>query len=197
VPAAAVSSACRPTSASALGRKVSPAWVANTLGDRAPQIALDTAFSELLAGKVIIDLADGLQLRRARVMGDHRIELLNFDSRERDRLKADGLFGEIIQCCYRMFVPTDDTGVSVLAKVLGPLSDRAHPADGLTAFIRGRRIGTRHPQLRSISCPPHPSRARPKRGTAFPSCWPPSRSNSSIAERSTTTAPLFRISVGG
>ncbi len=31
-------------------------------------------------GKVILDLADGLQLRRVRTMGDHRIELLNADS---------------------------------------------------------------------------------------------------------------------
>jgi hypothetical protein len=36
----------------------------------------------------------------------------------RDRLGAHGLFGEIISWKLRMFVPTDATGVGVLAKVL-------------------------------------------------------------------------------
>lgn len=101
-----------------IGRKVSPAWVANALGDQEPQIIPEAAFLDLRDGKVILHLADGLQLRRARVMGDHRIELLNFDSGERERLKADGLFSEIIQWTLRMFVPTDDAGAAVLAKVL-------------------------------------------------------------------------------
>jgi hypothetical protein len=36
----------------------------------------------------------------------------------RDRLRAYGLFGEIISWKLRMFVPTDASGVEVLAKVL-------------------------------------------------------------------------------
>jgi hypothetical protein len=36
----------------------------------------------------------------------------------RDRLRAYGLFSEIISWKLRMFVPTDATGVGVLAKVL-------------------------------------------------------------------------------
>jgi hypothetical protein len=35
----------------------------------------------------------------------------------RDRLRAYGLFGEIISWKLRMFVPTDANGVGVLAKV--------------------------------------------------------------------------------
>ena len=36
----------------------------------------------------------------------------------RDRLRAYGLFSEIISWKLRMFVPTDASGVDVLAKVL-------------------------------------------------------------------------------
>jgi hypothetical protein len=52
------------------------------------------------------------------VMGTHRIELCDFTDGMRDRLRAYGLFGEIISWKLRMFVPTDATGGGVLAKVL-------------------------------------------------------------------------------
>ena len=63
-------------------------------------------------------IAEGLKLRRVRVMGAHRIELSDFSDTMRDRLRAYGLFSEIISLKLRMFVPTDDSGVGVLAKVL-------------------------------------------------------------------------------
>jgi predicted RNA methylase len=113
-----------------IGRRVSPAWVASALGADAPRIAPETAFSELRDGKIILNLADGLQLRRVRAMGDHRIELLNFDAGHRDRLKADGLFGEMIQWKFRMFVPTDDVGSDVVARILArhPIAMRTSAA---------------------------------------------------------------------
>ena len=83
-----------------------------------PSYSCNDPFSELRDGKVILDLSDGLQLRRVRVMGGHRVELLNFDAGHRDRLKADGLFGEIIRWKLRMFVPTDDAGATVVARLL-------------------------------------------------------------------------------
>ena len=57
-------------------------------------------------------------------MGAHRIELSGFTDAMRDRLKAYGLFHEIISWKLRMFVPSDASGVEVLAKVLDhyPLS---------------------------------------------------------------------------
>jgi hypothetical protein len=116
-----------------IGRKVSPAWAVEAIGDEAPSMDPDAAISALRDGKLILGLADGLQLRRVRVMGDQRIELLNFDAGERDRLKADGLFGEIIQWSYRMFVPTDGTGAAVLGRVLA-----RHPIARVTA-CPGRR----------------------------------------------------------
>ncbi len=101
-----------------IGRKVSPAWVATALAADAPTLTPDAAFAALMEGRTILDLAEGLQLRRVRVMGAHRIELSGFNDTMRDRLKAYGLFHEIISWKLRMFVPTDTSGIEVVAKVL-------------------------------------------------------------------------------
>ena len=69
-------------------------------------------------GKTILDLSEGLQLRRVRVMGANRIELTGFTDQMRDRLSAYGLFHEIISWKLRMFVPIDATGTAILAKLL-------------------------------------------------------------------------------
>jgi len=60
----------------------------------------------------------GIAVRRARVMGVNRIELTGFTDTMRDRLRAYGLFGEIISWKLRFFVPVDATGPAILAKVL-------------------------------------------------------------------------------
>jgi hypothetical protein len=101
-----------------IGRKVSPTWVVTALAGNAPALTPDVAFAALLEGRTVLDLAEGLKLRRVRVMGAHRIELSGFSDTMRDRLRAYGLFGEIISWKLRMFVPTDATGLGVLAKVL-------------------------------------------------------------------------------
>ena len=101
-----------------IGRKVSATWVAKVLAADAPKLASDAAFAALMEGRAILDLVEGLQLRRVRVMGRHRIELSGFNDTMRDRLRTYGLFSEIISWKLRMFVPTDEGGVEVLAKVL-------------------------------------------------------------------------------
>ena len=101
-----------------IGRKVSATWVASVLAAEAPELAPDAAFAALAEGRTVLELAEGLQLRRVRVMGAHRIELSGFSDTTRDRLRAYGLFGEIISWKLRMFVPTDASGIAVLAKVL-------------------------------------------------------------------------------
>jgi predicted RNA methylase len=101
-----------------IGRKVSPDWVAATLASDAPALTPDAAFTALLEGRTVLSVAEGLQLRRVRVMGRHRIELSGFNDTMRDRLRTCGLFGEIISWKLRMFVPTDEGGIEVLAKVL-------------------------------------------------------------------------------
>src|SRR5712672_1428084 len=101
-----------------IGRKVSPAWMATALAGGAPTLTPDTAFAALLGGRTVLDLAEGLKLRRVRAMGVYRIELSGFTDAMRDRLRAYGLFGEIISWKLRMFVPSDASGVAVLTKVL-------------------------------------------------------------------------------
>jgi protein strawberry notch len=101
-----------------VGRRVSPAWVAGALETGASTLSADDAFTALMDGRTILDLAEGLQLRRVRVMGAYRIELTGFTDTMRDRLRAYGLFHEIISWKLRMFVPTDTTGPAILAKVL-------------------------------------------------------------------------------
>ena len=57
-------------------------------------------------------------LRAVRVMSACRIELSGFTDAMIDRLKAFGLFAEIISWKLRMFVPTDADGAEVPAKVV-------------------------------------------------------------------------------
>jgi len=101
-----------------IGRRVSPAWAAGALATGAPTLTPEHAFGALMEGRTILDLAEGLQLRRTRVMGANRIELSGFTDTMRDRLRAYGLFHEIISWKLRMFVPTSADGAAILAKVL-------------------------------------------------------------------------------
>jgi len=101
-----------------IGRKVSPAWAANATTTGTTALTPDDAFMALMDGRTILDLAEGLQLRRVRVMGANRIELSGFADTMRERLSAYGLFHEIISWKLRMFVPVDANGPLVLAKLL-------------------------------------------------------------------------------
>ncbi len=101
-----------------IGRKVSPAWIASALEKGTSPFSPDAAFTALMDGKTILDLAEGLQLRRARVMAANRIELTGFTDPMRDRLRAYGLFSEIISWKLRYFIPTDANGPAILARVL-------------------------------------------------------------------------------
>ena len=102
-----------------VGRKVSPAWAANATTSGTSSLTSDAAFMALMDGRTILDLAEGLQLRRCRVMGANRIELSGFTDTMRERLSAYGLFHQIIAWKLRMFVPTDTAGAAVLERVLG------------------------------------------------------------------------------
>ena len=101
-----------------IGRKVSAAWAATATETGSPSLTPDAALAALLDGKTIFDLAEGLQLRRVRVMAAYRIELTGFTDAMRERLTAYGLFHEIISWRLRMFIPTDATGIDVLGRVL-------------------------------------------------------------------------------
>jgi hypothetical protein len=101
-----------------IGRRVLPAWAADALAAGPSSLSADDAFTALMDGRTVLDLAEGLQLRRVRVMGANRIELSGFIDTMRERLSAFGLFHEIISWKLRMFVPTDASGPAILTKVM-------------------------------------------------------------------------------
>ncbi len=101
-----------------IGRRVSPAWAATAASTGTTDLSVDAAYAALIDGRTILDLAEGLQLRRVRIMGANRIELSGFTEAMRERLRAYGLFTEIISWSLRFFVPIDTTGPTVLGKLL-------------------------------------------------------------------------------
>lgn len=105
-----------------IGRRVSPAWASNAMATGAASLSPAQAFTALMEGTTILDLAEGLQLRRARVMSAYRLELTGFTEAMRVRLRAYGLFSEIISWKLRFFVPADANGPAVLAKLLDTYS---------------------------------------------------------------------------
>lgn len=101
-----------------IGRRVSPAWAASAAVTGAIMLSPADAHAALLEGSTIFDLFEGLQLRRVRVMGANRIELSGFTEAMRERLRAYGLFTEIISWKLRFFVPVDTSGPVVLGRLL-------------------------------------------------------------------------------
>jgi hypothetical protein len=101
-----------------VGRRVSQAWAANAVSADAPQLSPSQALALLREGHSVIDLTVGLQLRRSRLMQVNRIELTGFGPTAVDRLKAMGLFSEIISWKLRLFVPDDRVaGCQVLERL--------------------------------------------------------------------------------
>jgi predicted RNA methylase len=101
-----------------VGRRVSPAWVATTLGDEAPKMTVDDAWAILLAGTAAIHLAEGHVLKQVRAMGVARIELTGFNDLGVDRLKSVGLISEIVSWKLRLFVPLGAEGPNILARLM-------------------------------------------------------------------------------
>lgn len=107
---------------SLLGRIV-PAEAVNMLldklgiGDRialSPEQLVDAA----LGGKVVpIDVLSGTSLKRSRVNGEQRLEVIGFDPRALPSWKAKGCFTEIIAYQTRLFMPVNSAReiVAVLA----------------------------------------------------------------------------------
>jgi hypothetical protein len=95
-----------------------PALLRNLGLDDVPTLAPDEAWSGLVTGRIGLQLADGLMLRRARVMNDYRVELIGFTDAMVPRLKALGLISEIISWKLRLFIPTGVRGPAILAMLL-------------------------------------------------------------------------------
>jgi predicted RNA methylase len=101
-----------------VGRLVPPAWAAIAVAADKPNLSASDAFTALCDGKTVLELEGGLQLRRVNVMHAARIELTGFSDGERERLKAMGLFSEIIAYKLRLFVPTGASDPAVLASLM-------------------------------------------------------------------------------
>jgi hypothetical protein len=101
-----------------IGRLVSPAWVAQAVNSANPTLTPADAFTAVLDGRTVLQLQDGLALRRVKIMGDFRIELSGFTDGMVDRLKAFGLVSEIISWKLRLFVPTGTSGPEILGNLL-------------------------------------------------------------------------------
>jgi hypothetical protein len=107
---------------SLLGRIV-PVDAVNALLDKLGlgatiQLTVSEIVSAAMAGKVVpINAARGLNLKRSRVNGEQRLEIVGFDARALPAYKAKGCFTEIIQFQCRLFVPvqTADDIVQQLA----------------------------------------------------------------------------------
>jgi hypothetical protein len=84
----------------------------------APTLAGPEAIALLTEGKTLIELAEGLQLRRSLVMHVARIELTGFADTVLDQLKAAGLMSEIIAWKLRLFVPLGDAAPAIIERIL-------------------------------------------------------------------------------
>ncbi|TIS60566.1 MAG: methylase, partial [Mesorhizobium sp.] len=93
--------------------------------DRTEVISADQVWQSLLGGSAVVGLAGDMTLRRVRVMNDYRVELTGFTEGMRDRLRAIGLFSEMIAWKVRFFIPTTDEGPAILARLL----ERHHVVD--------------------------------------------------------------------
>ena len=92
--------------------------VCRNLGIDAPKISNEDAWGLIMDGKVTAHLADGLSLRRVRVMNENRVELSGFTSGLVEALKARGLMSEIINWKLRLFVPVGDAGRAIFESLL-------------------------------------------------------------------------------
>jgi hypothetical protein len=97
-------------------------------------------------GRTILQLQDALELRRAKVMGEFRLELSGFSDGMVERLKAVGLRSEIISWKLRLFVPTAASGPTILAKLM-----ERHPLVRVAAKGGGVRVGTMSSQAAELA----------------------------------------------
>lgn len=91
----------------------------NALGLDAPKLSLEAIKSSVLEDGASYPLAQGLRLRRTRIMGEYRMELeYAFGPDVFDRLSKFGCFSEIIQYKKRAFIPINAQCEDILERVL-------------------------------------------------------------------------------
>jgi predicted RNA methylase len=102
-----------------IGRLVTPealACVHEGLGvSGAPGLSPAEAWNAVRERGAVLDLAGGLQIRRALVMNAWRVELAGFSGGAVPQFKALGLTSEIIAWRLRLFLPVAEDGPALLA----------------------------------------------------------------------------------
>ena len=112
--------------------KPSSAAVAQAVECEVPTLSRADALAAVPDGRMVLQLQDSLELPRAKVMAEFRIKLFGFTDDMVDRLEAIGLISDIILWKLRLFVPSDASGPSILAKMVErhPLVHVAHKTAG-------------------------------------------------------------------
>ncbi|MEA2990121.1 MAG: hypothetical protein QOG83_2832 [Alphaproteobacteria bacterium] len=106
-----------------IGRLITPEALARVFeglgrGD-GPKLSPEEAWEAVLRRGATLELASELQVRRARVMQEYRVELSGFSDSAVDQLKALGLTSEIISWRLRLFMPVDaERGPAILSMLL-------------------------------------------------------------------------------
>jgi len=101
-----------------VGRNTGPIQNWLGLGRKSNRFEMAKRIPDKIDGRTVLQLQDGLQLRRAKVMGEHRVELSGFTDGMVDRLKAMDLISEIISWKLRLFVPTGPRGPTILGTLM-------------------------------------------------------------------------------
>ena len=83
-----------------------------------PTLSAAEALEAMLERGATLQLSDGLSARRSLIANMARIELIGFIDTHLDRLKALGLYAEIISWKLRLFIPANKRGVAILAKLM-------------------------------------------------------------------------------
>ena len=122
------------------------AFCANA-GVDAPEVAAGDAWAQVNEGAVTVHLADGLELRRVRVMNEPRIELTGFTAGQVDVLKARGLFSEIISWKLRLFVP----GAASMPDAASRPGSAVTVAEGIETALALKVVMPRMPVVAALS----------------------------------------------
>ena len=112
--------------------KPSPAAVAQAVDSEASTLSPTDALAAAPDGRTVLQLQDGLEFPRAKVMAEFHIKLFGFTDDMVDRLEAIDLISDIILWKLRLFLPSDASGPSILAKMVErhPLVHVAHKTAG-------------------------------------------------------------------
>lgn len=99
----------------------------------APQIDAGEAIRRLLDGEIHAELANGWRLKRSRIGGESRIEILGPSLGNHPELKAAGIFWERIQSKTRYFIPTGENAEKILKAIT-----RTRPITAVREMSGGR-----------------------------------------------------------